>query len=61
MPSLNITTTKLRYAASDQTALQKVAALLEAIAKYDEAIKQDATTALNAVNHVLEHVSKERG
>lgn len=60
MPSLNITTTKLRYAASDQTALQKAAALLEAIAKYDEAIKQDATTALNAVKHVLEHVAKER-
>lgn len=57
MPSLNLTTTTLRYSASDAAALKKVIALLEIIAKYDEVAEQDATTALSAVKHVLEHVA----
>lgn len=60
MPSLNLTTTQLRYAASDLAALDKAATLLAIIAKYDEEAKQDATTALNAVNHVVDHVVAAR-
>lgn len=60
MPSLNLTTTQLRYAAADATVLQKAITLLEVVAKYDDSAKQDATTALNAAKHVLEHVVKQR-
>lgn len=60
MPSLNLTSQTLSYTAADKTALQKAVTLLDAIAKYDDAVKLDATTALNAVKHVLEHVVTAR-
>ena len=61
MPTIDIVKNTLRYSATDAALLTKASRLLTAIAQNDEAIKQDATTALNAVTRVLEHVAKERG
>jgi hypothetical protein len=60
MPSLNLANKSLRYAASDETALDKAASLLAVIAEYDPVAALDATTALNALKHVIEHVAAKR-
>lgn len=60
MPSLNLANKSLRYAASDETALDKAASLLAVIAEYDPVAKMDATTALTAIKHVTEHVAAKR-
>lgn len=60
MPSFDLAKKTLRYAASDETALDKATTLLSAIAEYDPAAKQDATTALNALQHVTKHVAGKR-
>lgn len=60
MPSLSLTDKKLRYAAADLTALDKAAVLLALVAQYDPDAKQDATTANNALQHVITHVARRR-
>lgn len=60
MPSFNLTSQSLRYTAADLATLHKAVMLLTCIANNDDAVKQDATTALNAVNHVLVHVAAAR-
>ena len=60
MPSLNLTSKQLRYTAADLAALDKAATLLAVMAGHDEAAKLDATTALNALNHVITHVEQQR-
>lgn len=60
MPSLSLTDKQLRYSAADLAALDKAAVLLSLVASYDSAAKQDATTAQNALQHVISHVAKQR-
>jgi hypothetical protein len=61
MASLNLKTKQLRYTKADLTALDNAATLLASVAEYDAAAKQDANTARNAINHVIEHIEKRNG
>jgi hypothetical protein len=60
VPSLSLTDKKLKYTAADYAALEKAFALLSIAVQYDEAAKQDAQTAMNAMGHVMTHVAKQR-
>jgi hypothetical protein len=60
MPSFDLTNKTLRYAASDQTALDKAATLLTAMAEYDATAKQDENTALVSIRALLKHVQGKR-
>ncbi len=60
MPSFNFTKKTLRYAASDETVLDKAAMLIEAMRDYDPAAKQDATSAPTYLKHLQGHVTKQR-
>ena len=60
MPSFDFIYDKLRYTASDETILDKAVKILGAIYAHDQAMKQDAGTALNALAHVQEYVKKQR-
>lgn len=60
MPSLNLTNKTVRYAATDESAIDKALALMAVVAEYDPAAKQDATTAQTALKHVLDHVKRKR-
>jgi hypothetical protein len=60
MPAFDLSKKTLRYAASDETALDKAVTLLGAMAEYDAAAKQDANTGLVALKALQKHVSAKR-
>jgi hypothetical protein len=60
VPSLSLTDKRLKYTAADLATLDRAAVLLALVASYDADAKQDATTANNALQHVITHVAKQR-
>lgn len=60
MPSLNLKTKKLRYAAADLTAIDAAITLLETICEYDAAAKKDATDAKSSLGIIRSHVNRQR-
>jgi hypothetical protein len=60
MPSLNLSTKSLRYAAADETVLDKAVTLLAEIREYDQDAKQDAQTGLVSLRHLQQHVKGRR-
>jgi hypothetical protein len=60
MPSLNLSTNKLRYAGTDENVLAKAVSLLTAMAAHDQEAKQDATSGLVALRHLQQHVKGRR-
>ncbi len=60
MPSFDLANKSLKYAASDLTLIEKVATLMTAMADYDPAAKQDATTALTSLRALRTHVAGKR-
>jgi len=62
MPSLNLKNKTLRFAKTDETALQAALALCTAINDYsgDEQAKRDATSAKVALAALSKHVDEQR-
>lgn len=60
MPSLNLSTKTLRYAAADETVIEKAVTLASLMAEYDADTKQDAVTAVNALLHLKKRVDAQR-
>lgn len=60
MPSFDLTKKTLRYAASDETALEKAFTLVRAMADFDPAAKQDAASAMTYLGHLQKHVAAKR-
>lgn len=62
MASFNVVSKKLTYTAADERLVENFRRLASAMAEYEGEmeVKQSATTAYNAAQHVLAHVKKQR-
>lgn len=61
MPSLNLRTKKIRYAKSDERAIEAAIVLLRTMIEYDAAVVEDAGDAEDKLCGLLAHVRRTRG